>query len=79
MNIYVANLSFKTQESELRNAFGQYGEVTSVKIIKDRDTGQSRGFGFVEMDDESGEQAIEALDGATLGGRALKVRRALDK
>ncbi len=79
MNIYVANLSFRTQESELRNAFGQYGEVTSVKIIKDRDTGQSRGFGFVEMDDEAGEQAIEALDGATLGGRSLKVRRALDK
>ncbi len=74
MNIYVGNLNWKTTEDELREAFAAYGEVSSVTIIKDRNTGNSRGFGFVEMSsDEEGQAAMDALNGADLGGRALKV------
>ena len=77
MNIYVGNLSFKTTEDDLRKAFAEYGEITSVNIIKDKYSGESRGFGFVEM--ASSDQAREALDnlnGAELGGRNLKVSEA---
>ena len=77
MNIYVGNLSYRTTEAELREAFEEYGEVTSTAVIKDRDTGQSRGFGFVEMaSNEEGQAAIEAMNGADLGGRNLKVNEA---
>lgn len=77
MNIYVGNLAYSLGEQDLRDAFGQFGEVVSVKIITDRDTGQSKGFGFVEMGDEtSGSAAIDALNDQELGGRNLKVNQA---
>ena len=77
MNIYVANLNFKVQDDELRELFEAHGEVSSAKIIKDRDSGQSRGFGFVEMpDDDNATVAIESLDGTDFGGRSLRVSEA---
>jgi cold-inducible RNA-binding protein len=74
-NLYVGNLSFDTTEGNLRDAFGQYGTVTSAAIVMDRETGRSRGFGFVEMSD-GGDEAIAAMDGAELQGRTLKVNEA---
>jgi RNA recognition motif-containing protein len=72
--LYVGNLSFQTEEHDLREYFGQHGTVVSVNIITDRDTGRSRGFGFVEMDsDDAAQAAIKALDGQELEGRQLKV------
>ncbi|MGD1830237.1 MAG: RNA recognition motif domain-containing protein [Spirochaetaceae bacterium] len=77
MNIYAGNLSYALTEEELRQAFSEYGEVISAKIIMDRDTGRSKGFGFVEMANaEEGDKAIEALDGSDLKGRNLKVNQA---
>ena len=77
MNIYVGNLPYQITEDELRTAFEEYGEVASVKIIIDRETGRSKGFGFVEMnDDAQGGSAIEELDGAELLGRTLRVNEA---
>ena len=77
VNIYVANIPFTSEEDGLRDLFAEYGEVHSVKIIKDRETGRSRGFGFVEMtDDEAGRSAIAQLNGMMLGGRELKVKEA---
>jgi RNA recognition motif-containing protein len=73
--LYVGNLSFRVTSEELRELFSQYGNVTSASVISDRDTGRSRGFGFVEMAD-GGEQAIEALNGQDLQGRALTVNEA---
>lgn len=73
-NIFVGNLSFRVTEDDLRNAFEPFGTVERVSILTDRDTGRSRGFGFVEMpDDQQGEDAIAALNGAELDGRALNV------
>jgi RNA recognition motif-containing protein len=78
--IYVGNLSYNTMEDGLRNIFQNYGTVASAKIITDRDSGQSKGFGFVEMGtDEEAGAAIAALNGQTLDGRALKVNEAMDK
>lgn len=72
--LYVGNLSFQTQQLDLRDLFAQHGEVISADIVMDRETGRSRGFGFVEMQsDEDGEKAIAALNGRDLDGRALKV------
>ena len=80
MNIYVANLNFKVQDDELRELFEAYGEVSSAKVIQDRDSGQSRGFGFVEMpSDEDAAAAIENLDGTDFGGRSLRVSEARPK
>lgn len=80
MNIYVGNLAFSSTEDSVRALFDQHGEVTSVKIITDRYTGRSRGFGFVEMSsDDEGRAAIAALDGQELDGRALKVNEARPK
>jgi len=80
MNIYVGNLSWETTEAELRNAFEAYGEVSSASIIKDKNTGRSRGFGFIEMpSDTEGQAAVQALNGFELGGRALKVNVARPK
>jgi len=80
MKLYVGNLAYKTDEDTLRQAFGQYGEVESVNIIVDRDTGRSKGFGFVEMpDDEQAKAAIEALNGSELDGRTLKVSESKPK
>ena len=77
MNIYVGNLSYAMSESELRDAFGAFGEVSSVKILIDRETGRSRGFGFVEMPNQSeAETAITQLNGKELGGRALRINEA---
>ena len=77
MNIYVGNLSYNTTESDLRAAFETHGEVTSAAIIMDKFSGQSKGFGFIEMsDDESAKKALEALDGTDLDGRQIKVNEA---
>lgn len=75
-NIYVGNLSWSSTEDEVRAAFQAYGEVTSVKLIEDRETGRPRGFGFVEMDDAGALEAIQNLDGKDLGGRNIKVNEA---
>ena len=75
-NIYVGNLSWSSTEDEVRAAFEAYGEVTSVKLIEDRETGRPRGFGFVEMDDAGALEAIENLDGKDFGGRNIKVNEA---
>lgn len=80
MNIYVGNLPYSATEEQLRNMFGQYGEVVSASIIKDRDTGRSKGFGFVEMsNDAAAEEAIQALNEADMNGRNLKVNQARPK
>ena len=80
MNIYVSNLSFNVQDVDLREFFTPYGEVTSAKIINDRESGTSRGFGFVEMPDEAAsKKAIAELDGATVEGRSIKVTEARPK
>jgi len=80
MNIYVGNLPYSATEEQLRTMFGQYGEVTSASIIKDRDTGRSKGFGFVEMsDDSSAEEAIQALNESDMNGRNIKVNQARPK
>ena len=77
MNIFVGNLPFVTTDDELHELFARYGEITRATVIKDRVTGKSRGFGFVEMmDDETARQAIEALNGSDLMGRALTVNEA---
>lgn len=77
INIFVGNLPFSVSQDEVRNLFEQYGEVLSVKLISDRETGRPRGFGFVEMSiDEEGNTAIAALNGQQLGGRALRVNEA---
>jgi RNA recognition motif-containing protein len=77
MNIYVSNLSFNVQDEDLNGFFAEYGAVSSAKVIKDKFTGRSRGFGFVEMpDDAAAQKAIQELDGATVEGRAIKVSEA---
>jgi RNA recognition motif-containing protein len=77
MNIYVRNISYNLSEDELKSTFAQYGEVSSVKIITDRDTGRSRGFGFVEMpNDVEAQSAINSLDGQAVKGRNIGVSEA---
>ena len=77
MNLYVGNLSYEMSEENLRNEFAEYGEVKSAKIITDRETGRSRGFGFVEMNsDGEGKKAMEALTGKDFEGRELVVNEA---
>jgi RNA recognition motif-containing protein len=77
MNIYVGNLSYGMSEDELRQAFSAFGEVSSVKILMDRETGRSRGFGFVEMPNQNeAEAAIAQLNGKDVGGRALRINEA---
>ncbi len=77
MNIYVGNLAWEVTEDELSTEFGAYGEVSSARLISDRMTGRSRGFGFVEMPNgEEGKAAISALDGKGLKGRNIKVNEA---
>jgi RNA recognition motif-containing protein len=73
MNIYVGNLSWSTTDADLSSLFSPFGQVSSAKVVEDRATGRSRGFGFVEMDDEGGRKAIQALNGTDLQGRNLKV------
>jgi RNA recognition motif-containing protein len=74
--LYVGNLSWTSTENEVRTAFEAFGEVTSVKLVEDRETGRPRGFGFVEMDEAGAREAIAALDGKDFGGRNLKVNEA---
>ncbi len=77
MRIYVGNLSYQTNDSDLEDAFAQFGQVTSARVIMDKMTNRSRGFGFVEMENDSeGHTAIQKMDGADLGGRTLKVNEA---
>ena len=77
MNIYIGNISYQTTEDEVSTLFGEHGAVDSVHLISDRDTGRSKGFGFVEMpNDEEAKKAIEAVDGSEFGGRQLKVNEA---
>ena len=77
MNIYVGNLPFSVTDDSIREAFEPYGQVTSASVIKDKFSGKSRGFGFVEMpSDDEGQKAIEELNGKELDGRALKVNEA---
>ena len=77
MNIYVGYISYEMSEDDLSNTFAEYGEVTSVKIIKDKFTGRSRGFGFVEINSEDGsKKAIEELNGKDIQGRQLVVNEA---
>ena len=80
MNIYVSNLSFHTTEEDLNNMFAKFGDVTSAKIIMDRESGKSRGFGFIEMSSEAeGKEAMQALNNKEIQGRALSVTVAREK
>lgn len=75
-SIYVGNLPWSSTEDQVRDLFAEYGDVHSVKLVNDRETGRARGFGFVEMDDAAAEAAIEALDNQNFGGRTLRVNEA---
>lgn len=78
--LYVGNLPFSTTEEDLREMFEQHGPTVSVRVITDRETGRSRGFGFVEFEeDSSAEKALQALNGADMGGRSLRVNEAQDR
>ena len=77
--IYVGNISFNSTADEVRDLFAQYGEVIEVNLISDRLTGRPRGFGFVEMEDDAADAAIEALNGAELGGRQLRINPARER
>ena len=80
MNIFIAGLSYNLSEAELEELFAEYGEVVSAKVIMDRETGRSKGYGFVEMaEDEAGNKAIEALNGAEVDGKTLSVSVARPK
>lgn len=74
--MYVGNLAFQSTEDDIHNLFTQYGEVKSINLITDRETGRSRGFAFVEMDDQEAKTAMQGLDGTDLDGRNLKVNEA---
>ena len=79
MKIYVGNLSFDTREDDLTREFSVYGEVASSNVISDRDTGRSRGFGFVDMPSADAQAAIQALNGYSMNGRALRVNEAQER
>lgn len=76
MKLFVANLPFKMSEDEFAQQFRTFGEIHSVKIITDRETGRSRGFGFIELDDVAGRKAIANMDGQEIQGRQIKVSEA---
>jgi RNA recognition motif-containing protein len=76
MNIYIGNLPYKTEESDIKTLFEQFGDVQSVKLITDKSTGRKKGFGFVEMDDTAGQSAIDKLNEMEFMGRNLKVNMA---
>ena len=80
MKIFVGSLPYKVEEADLKELFEAYGEVSSVKIITDRETGRSKGFGFIEMtDDESAQKAIDGLNGTDIGGRTIAVSQAEER
>ncbi|WP_294272243.1 RNA-binding protein [uncultured Chryseobacterium sp.] len=76
MNIFVSNINYATKEYELQDLFSEFGDVSSAKIITDKETGRSRGFGFIEMSDEEGQEAIEALNQKEFNGKVLNVSEA---
>lgn len=76
MNIFVSNINYATKDYELQDLFSEFGEVSSVKIITDKETGRSRGFGFIEMEDAEGQQAVEALNQKEFNGKTLNVSEA---
>ena len=78
-SLYVGNLPWSATEEEVRNLFATHGNVSSVKLVSDRETGRARGFGFVEMDDADASAAVEALNGTNFGGRTLRVNEAQPK
>ena len=77
--MYVSNLGFQVTDEELKSLFAKFGEVTSAKVVMDRETGKSRGFGFVEMADKAAEEAMKDLDGTQLDGRSISVTKARPK
>lgn len=79
MNLYLGNLNYRVKEGDLERALTAYGTVYSVKIIKDRETGKSKGFGFAEMDDEPAAQVIKELNGSDFMGRQMVIKEALPK
>lgn len=79
MNIYVGNLTAATTEEDLKEAFGSFGQINSVKIIKDFDTGQSKGFGFVDMAQTAGKSAIDSLNGSEINGNSIIVNEAYER
>lgn len=80
MNIYISNLSYGITDADLKELFAEYGEISSAKVIMDRETGRSRGFGFVEMsDDEQGQKAIDELNQAEYDGKVIRVTVAKPK
>ena len=76
VSLYVGNLPFSSDQTTLENLFSPYGEVLSARVMSDRDTGRSRGFGFVEIDSSNAQAAVEALDGTELDGRKLRINEA---
>jgi len=79
MRLFIGNLPFKATEDELRDFFSSHGTVHSVSIISDKQTGRSRGFGFVEMDDEAAKAAMSELDGKEFGGRNIRISEARER
>lgn len=77
--LFVGNLSFSITENELRDLFAQHGQVHSVKLINDRETGRPRGFGFIEMDGDAALTAMQAIDGKDIGGRSIRVNEAQER
>ena len=77
--LYVGNLPFNVTDDDMHELFGKHGNVHSVALINDRETGRPRGFGFVEMDDDAAMAAMQALDGSEMGGRTLRVNEAQDR
>jgi len=77
--IYVGNLPYTATENDIRDLFARYGNVNSVNIVNDRETGRPRGFGFVQMEDKEADAAISALDGQEFGGRTLRVNEARER
>lgn len=78
-SIYIGNITYSASEHDIHKLFSQFGEVTSVKLINDRETGRPKGFGFVEMDSQSADKAIRSLDGKEFMGRSLKVNQARNR
>ncbi len=78
-NIYVGNLPWSASEADIRELFEEHGPVHEVTLIIDRETGRSRGFAFVQMDDDGGQEAIDALNGTDFGGRSLRVNEARER
>jgi len=79
MNMYVSNLGFQVTNEELKSLFAKFGEVTSAKVVMDRETGRSRGFGFVEMPDKAAEAAMRDLQGSQVDGRSISISEARPK